>query len=203
MPSSTEAARRVVAPVEAIHAAGDRTRERLEPRPIGLGDVEQLGDDADRERVREVGDEVDLGRAGEAGHELLDDRVDARRDRADTRNERRVEERSHGEAVGRVGRDRAEARRRRRLRGARRAAAIGREPVVVAERRRDVVVAEEHPRPELLAPVHGVRGAQGGVVRVGVGDGRVGERVEAHVSVRCRSRGRAPQPVQRVGHDRR
>jgi hypothetical protein len=50
----TEAARRVVAPVEAIHAAGDRTRERLEARPIGLGDVEQLGDDADRERVREV-----------------------------------------------------------------------------------------------------------------------------------------------------
>jgi hypothetical protein len=97
----------------------DRVGERLEARALRLRHVEELGDHADRERVREVGDEVDVGLPGETRHEVVDDGLDARRDRADAGDERRVQERAHGVTVGRVGGDRAEVHRRRRPRAAR------------------------------------------------------------------------------------
>src|SRR5262249_27206028 len=65
-------------------------------------------------------------------------------------------------------------------RGTRRAPAIGREAVLVAQRGRDVVMAEQHPRSQLLAPVDGIGRAKRRVLRIRIGERGVGEGSEVH-----------------------
>jgi len=127
---------------------------------LGLGDVQELGDHTDGQRVSEIGNQVDLAPPVDARQELVHDRVDPWPDGADARDHRGVQERVRRMAVRRIGRHGAKRRLWRRLEsaacGTRRAPAIGREASLGVQRGRDVVVTEQHPRPQLLAPVDGI-----------------------------------------------
>ena len=66
---------------------------------IGRRDVEQVGDDGDRQRIGEVGDDVDL--AGELGarHGALGRGADALEQRGDERLDVRADRRTRGPSV--------------------------------------------------------------------------------------------------------
>ena len=186
--------------VEAVHAAGDRARPLLELRALGVRDVEQLGDDVDRQRVGELGDQVDLaGQLGCAparpsprrcGRAATRSASSTRGPMARTRGLRlAVSMARTGIVLGRVGGDGAQ--RGAGHRGPLNFAAVERSLLSRSSSRKNATTSSWRKSTQLRSlslQCTGSRGAQAPVLRIRIVDRGRGEGVESHGYLRTGTR---------------